>query len=55
MSTLKYLFEKYGYSTDIKFKTNNKFNVPLEKLEVAYYSGMEKGVFYKEKKYSIDL
>jgi hypothetical protein len=48
MNTLKELFEKYGYSTNIKFKTNKKFLVPLNQLEITSWGPMGDGIFPKE-------
>ena len=47
MKTLKELFEKYGYSTNIKFKTNKKFLVPLNQLEITSWGPMGNGIFPK--------
>ena len=47
MNTLKELFEKYGYSTNIKFKTNKKFLVPLNQLEITSWGPMGDGIFPK--------
>ena len=47
MKTLKELFEKYGYSTNIKFKTNKKFLVPLNQLEITSWGPMGDGIFPK--------
>jgi hypothetical protein len=50
MTTLKELFEKYGYLTDIKFKTDKKFLVPLDHLEITSWGPMGEGVLPKNNK-----
>jgi hypothetical protein len=47
MLTLRQLFEKYGYSTEFKFKTNKKFLVPLNHLEITSWVPMGDGIFPK--------
>jgi len=47
MLTLRQLFEKYGYSTEFKFKTNKKFLVPLNQLEITSWGPMGDGIFPK--------
>ena len=47
MLTLRQLFEKYGYSTEFKFKTNKKFMVPLNHLEITSWGPMGDGIFPK--------
>lgn len=44
MTILKELFIKYEYPTDIKFKSNEKFLVPLEHLEITSWGPMGEGV-----------
>lgn len=44
MTTLKELFIKYEYPTDIKFTSNEKFLVPLEHLEITSWGPMGDGV-----------
>lgn len=44
MTTLKELFIKYEYPTDIKFKSNEKFLVSLEHLEITSWGPMGDGV-----------
>ena len=47
MLTLRQLFEKYGYSIEFKFKTNKKFLVPLNQLEITSWVPMGDGIFPK--------
>lgn len=47
MLTLRQLFEKHGYSTEFKFKTQKKFLVPLNHLEITSWGPLGDGIFPK--------